>query len=488
MSDKKKNVIILCSDEMRGDVTGFMGNPDVKTPNLDAFAKKGVVFENHFTCHGKCVPSRIAMMTGRYSHTDGFRNIDYHLPESDPNVVSVLKDEGYQTAVFGKNHCWETLFKSNEVGQSYVDYHSWTGFYEDMFKKREAELKEEVDSVPAKGLDLEKQYFHYRGNFPTQFRDQIYTEQAIDFLKETRDKDRPFFLEVNIEAPHPGYGVDEPYYSMYDRKSISPWPYDLPEKASLPLQKMREVRTGAAVTEEICREIQAVYYGMVSKVDRHIGDILAAVEAEGLLEDTIILFWVDHGDFAGQYGLVEKWDTAMNDCILHVPQILFAPGLPAGKRISALTEHTDLAPTVLELLGLSPSWGIHGSSLLPVIAGEVSRTAVFADGGHENEMIQRSQKPEFKENLLARDGKQQVYARYPDTMARTKMVRTEKYKLIVRLSGGNELYDMENDPYELKNLYGAVEYDHVVQDLQLKMIEWCLRTDTDRPYQEKIGA
>ena len=210
--------------------------------------------------------------------------------------------------------------------------------------------------------------------------------------------------------------------------------------------------------------------------------MLDAIEREGLLEDTLVMFTADHGDFAGQYGLIEKWDTAMGDCILHVPMVIWAPDLPHGTRVEGLSEHTDLAPTVLELLGIEPDWGIHGRSLLPIIRGEDRKDAVFADGGHEDALCERVR------TRTGGSGKQQTYQLCPDTMARTQMVRTDKWKLVVRLRGGNELYDMVNDPYELHNLWGRPGLAPVVLDLQQRLIEWCLRTDTDRPYQAQFGA
>jgi arylsulfatase A-like enzyme len=479
MTKNPKNLIILCSDEMRGDCLGIMGNPDVLTPNLDEFGRNSVVFKNHFTCHGKCVPARVALMTGRYSHTDGYRDINNHMPENQPNLLGVLKGLGYQSAVFGKNHCWKTMF------EGYVDYHSWKGKYGDYYNEKKAELDKSSENFKVK-LDLEEGFHYLGGKDP--FTDEVYTDQAIDYITETRDKSKPFFLQLNIEAPHPKYGVSEPYYSMYDREKIQHFPYTLPENPPLPLVKMREVRTGIEQRDEAYKEVQATYYGMISKVDYHMGRILQTIKDEGLLEDTVILFWVDHGDFAGQYGLVEKWDTCMNDCIMNTPCMLYAPNIPQGVAVESLTSHVDLAPTIMDIMGIEFIPGIHGKNLMAAIKGEGPvRKAVFADGGHEDEMIGR-----FNGSVInpkgKRDGKQDTYSKYPDTMARTKMVRTDKYKLVIRLRGGNELYDLEKDPYEMKNLWGISDYNNVVLELQQMMLEWCLETDTDRPHQPKVGA
>jgi arylsulfatase A-like enzyme len=488
MSAKPKNVIIITSDEMRGDCPGFMGNPDCRTPNLDRFAERGVVFRQEFAVHGKCVPSRISSVTGRYCHTDGFRTIQQHLPSDQPNWLGTLKKLGYESAVFGHNHVWEDLWGDNSKSSGYADYHSYTDDYYRPMLDREWPCPEPPTGAPTP-LDLPQGYdYSGRQTKPsTGFCGQNRAEQAVDYLTKTRDRSRPFYLHVNFGSPHPPYRVAEPWFSMYDRASIQPWTHELPRNAPLHMRAMREIRTGLEIPDEVLREIQAVYYGMISRVDSYIGRVLQAIEDEGLYEDSIVLFWVDHGDFAGMYGLPEKWDTSMADCILHVPQILWAPNLPDVSEVTSLTEHVDMAPTIFELLGIEPDWGMHGESLLPIIRGEKRKEAVFADGGHEEEMWGRFS---FGDPASGRPlgGKQVTYRDCPESMSRTKMVRTEKWKLVIRLTGGNELYDMENDPQELDNLWGKPELASVVMDLQQQMIEWCLRTDTDRPYQKDVGA
>ncbi len=487
------NVIIITSDEMRGDCPGFMGNHDCKTPNLDAFAGRATVFANHFAVHGKCVPSRISMVTGRYCHTDGFRTIHQHLPADQPDLMKHLRQQGYETAVFGHNHVWEDFWGDNSRSSGCVDYHSYTSNVFAPMLEREWPVPAPAATadIPVEIGDGDRRY---RGRVEkplSGFCDDNRVEQAIHYLRKVRDQDRPFYLHVNLGKPHPPYCIEEPYYSMYDRDGITSWPHALPNAAPLPLRRMREVRTGMEVPEAELREMQAVYYGMITKTDMLLGRLLAAVEELGLLDDSVLLFTVDHGDFAGQYGLCEKWDTCMADCILHVPLIIHAPGLSAGGRVEALTGHVDIAPTIFEILGLEPDWGMHGDSLVSAAGAGYAGDAVFADGGHEREMWARFNHASAEpENIL--DGKQRTYKEFPETMARTKMVRTREWKLVVRETGGNELYDLRRDPWELENLWDRRHRDsglvQVVVELQQRMLEWCLRTDTDRPRQEQVGA
>lgn len=481
-----RNLIIITSDEMRGDCAGFAGNLDCKTPHLDALAEKAVVFTRHFAVQGKCVPSRISIMTGRYAHTDGFRTIHQHLPADQPDLLKLLRKSGYETAVFGHNHVWEDFWGDNSKSSGCVDYHSYTkecGFDGLLQKSWPVPPKPENGISPPH--ELNASHFEYHGRIETPLKglcDDNRAEQAIHYLRHVREKGRPFFMQLNFSAPHPAYQVEEPYFSMCDRDKIAPWPPDLPENAPLPVRAMRKIRTSSANSSEAFKEVQATYYGMISKMDDLFGRVMEAVKEEALLDNTVILFTSDHGDFAGQYGLIEKWDTAMYDCILRVPMILCAPGLPSGKRVESLTEHVDIAPTLAELLGLKPDWGIHGGSLLPVVQGGAPKAAIFADGGHEEEMWAR-----FPHTGQV-SGKQETYRDCPEAMARTKMVRTDTYKLIVRLAGGNELYDLANDPMELRNLWGDPACCEVVMELQGRMIDWCLRTDTDRPHEANVGA
>lgn len=483
MADRPRNLIILCPDELRGDCAAFMGNPAILTPHFDAFARDGVVFERHFTVFPKCVPARMNLMTGRYSHTDGYRTINQLMRPDQPNLLDRLRENGYHTALFGKNHCWD-----KEVFESEIDFRSHKPPSDEFMEGRPGMLDTEPDPHGAEPMDLESGW-HYVGSNTRHMPDEAYAEQAVDFLKNRRDRSRPFFLQVNFESPHPVYGVEEPWFSMYDRDEIEPWPHRLPKNAPLPMVRQREVRTGTTNRPEAVREVRCTYYGMISKVDHLFGQVVAAIDEEGLWRDTVVLFWADHGDYAGQYGLAEKWDTTFQDCLIHVPCVLRAPGLPEGVRVESLTETTDLAPTLCELLGFQPLPGMHGESLLPIIRGDRTKEAVFCEGGHEREMLERAPE-EFDwagggdEKAGKRYAKTETYMKYPETMARAKMVRTDRYKMVIRVCGGNELYDLEEDPWEMDNRWGDPELSGVVPELLQRLVEWGLRTDPDRPYQE----
>jgi choline-sulfatase len=484
-----KNLILITVDEMRGDCMAANGdNPDILSPHMDALAARGVNLNRHFTTFPKCVPARISLTSGRYTHTDGYRNIFQHLPASQPDLLGALLQEGYRCALFGKNHCWENVFEAThtpptlEPGQQghRLHCHSWTDPYNDIYT-------EAINRCPPASTALDD---HTR--IRRKCDDEAFAEQAIHFLENDRDSAQPFYLHLNFNAPHPKYEVEEPWFSMYDRDQIQPFPYTLPLNAPDSLIRQREVRLGNDVKESVLREIQAVYYSMISKVDHLIGRVTKAISAQNLWKDSVVVFLSDHGDFAGQYGIWEKWDTTFSDCLTRVPAILVAEGLPAGKRFDQLSDHTDIAPTLCNLLGIPPLPGMQGQDLLPVIRGNAApRKAVFANGGHEKESRNRVYDPfpdTEPENPHLRSDKQETYLRYPDTMARAKMVRTLDHKLVFRETGDHELYDMTLDPHELDNRFNDPDLRDIRETLLMTLLDWGLQTDTEFPRQQLVSA
>lgn len=498
------NILLITADEMRADCAGFAGNPDVKTPHLDRLAASGTVFENHFTPFPKCVPARCAMHTGRYTHTDGLRTVmaANHLPKGSPNLGEFLRSNGYETAVLGLNHLWEPDWffgsgeNANKPGAGVTEYHSFTEgpLAELAMRERRYPSGAERDGIgPASlrqaGLDFRPLDTGMRRGFLDENR----ADQAKLFLGKIRDPQKPFFLQLNLSKPHPAYRIHEPWYSLYHPDRIRPFPFDLPRRAPLSLAAQRQWRTGESIPREAAKEIQAVYYSMISFVDDLVGSVLAELDARGLRESTLVIFTSDHGDYAGQFGLVEKWDASLHDCLLNVPFIMSGPGVPAGHRFAGLSEHVDLPATICDFLHLvpPPEWNWHGTSLKPALEGKSVKEAVFADGGHEASMRARFDTPGWEEKCGARlkttDGKQLTYKKCPDAMARCKMVRTQEWKLVVRETGDHELYDLKNDPDELDNIHSEAPAD-IVRDLQTTLLQWCLRTDTDRPFLSTFRA
>ncbi len=476
MVEPRPNLLILCADELRGDCVGFAGNPDVRTPRLNQLAGRGVTLPRHFTTFPKCVPARVSLVTGRYPHTDGYRTIQQHLRPDQPSLLDTLINAGYETAVFGKNHCWDPGAFAQQVEHRSIHEHD------------PAEDLEPSPACPELGPGWD-----YLGDGSRHMADPRYTREAVDFLTERRDVKRPFFLQLNLESPHPSYGVEEPWFSMFDRYAITAWPHELPDPAPLPLRAQRECRTGLAPGPDAAREVQATYYGMIAKIDLLCGKVLDALEAAGLAENTYVLFWSDHGDYAGQHTLAEKWDTDFRDCMTHVPCVLAGPGLPPGTTMPGMSDHSDLTPTLLDLLGLPALPGTHGLVLRKALqGGPAVRDAAFTDGGHETEMRRRIEEARDWIERGTAQGKHYpkttTYLRYPDSMARAQSVRTATHRLTLRSTGEHELYDLTNDRWEMHNRIDDPTLADVRARLTERLALWSLQTNTDRPYQNSVGA
>ncbi|MBK1880472.1 sulfatase-like hydrolase/transferase [Pelagicoccus mobilis] len=473
---KRKNLIILCPDQMRADALGFMGNEVCRTPNFDRLAERSVVFERHYTTFPKCAPARGTLMTGRYSHSDGMCTVQQTLKPEQPNLCRSLREQGYQTAVFGKNHCWA------DEDWSRLDFNSWCPELVAIVEPKQ--LVEEID-FQAEGLTPKRLHrgWDYLGNGTRHRPDEAYTDQSIEFLERLRDPERPFFLQLNWESPHTEYGVEEPWFSMYDREALPALPCSMPSNAPLSVRAQRRHRTGLEDNPKAAKEVQATYYGMISKVDALCGKIMDTIERNGLWKDTVVLFLSDHGDYAGQYGLPEKFDTHFPDCLMQVPLTISDPDLPSGKKVSSLCDLASVAPTLCDLLGIEMLPNVHGESLLPVIAGEREIEAVFADGGHERGMREQYKAfttPESAPEPLERS-KTAVYYHEPESMARSQMVRTELHKLVVRETGDNEFYDLEKDPFEMNNLWGSPEIQKHLPRLYEQLMRWNLKTLPESP-------
>jgi choline-sulfatase len=507
---QRPNILLICSDEYRGDMIACNGqNPDIRTPHIDGLAARGVNFRQHFCSFPKCVPSRVSMMTGRYTHTDGYRNIHQLMPHGTPDLASTLQNHGYELIELGRNHCWEHMLAAShdpptlQPGQRGIafDHHAWTAPFKPIWEKHLAEHRQ-LTEQHLEGLERGEGFV--RCDNQKWGPDLAITEQVEHFLEHVREPDRPFFCQLNYGNPHPGYEVDQPWFSMYDTDGLTPLPRNVPDDAPYCVTQQRAVRTGDA-PEGLFRAVQTTYMGMCSRIDQLVGRVLAAVDRLGLADDTVVIFTSDHGDYAGQYGLVEKWDTHFADCLMQVPMVIAGPGLDRGTTVESLTSHVDLAPTLCELVGIDPFAGVHGTSLLPTLGGERVRDAVFGDGGHEPEMRRRFNhydgqhptpaatpdhfKPRPDRKAGQGNGKQETYRLFPDTMARAKMVRTDRWKYVHRQTGDHELYDLHADRWELHNLFPTRPAgDPVINDLRSRLLDWSLATDTDRPHQEKVGA
>jgi len=459
------NFIYFNPDEMRADLLGCYGHSSAKTPNLDRFAAEGVRFDQCHVQHTVCTPSRCSFMTGWYPHSRGHRTLWHCLRPDEPNTLRYLKDAGYEVAWAGKND----LLSPESFALSTTTVFDWG--YADTGTRQPA------------ATDPHFRSFLYSPMTREPAERQL-LETAQQFLKNRRPDDPPFMLYLPWLMPHCPYTVPEPWYSMYDPADLPPLrPADLPNKPMFH-RLIRQYRHLEKLDDYQLRRIMAVYLGMISYVDHLFGELLQTLDETGLAATTTVFFFSDHGDWAGDYGLVEKWPSGLDDCLTRIPMIVRTPDNCAGHVVHEPIECFDIVPTTLELAGISLAHVQHGRTMLPQLhgkAGDPDR-AVFAEGGydpHEPHCFEGKAAP--GDGLL--DNFANIYypkgllqQEVPESVCRAAMIRTSTHKLIRRRNGEHELYDLVADPDELHNRYNDAQLADVRRQLTERMLDWYITT------------
>jgi len=460
---------------------GHLGNPAAVTPKLDEFVKQDAVSFRHTFCQNPvCVPSRCSFMTGWYSHVRGHRTMFHMLQPDEPNLLKILKDAGYFVWWGGKNdlvpaqygydaHCdikyqapdspERPLLPNAHAEQSWRDAPDSDGYYS--FYQGKIEIPE-------------NESYAYDS-------DWAMVEGAVDFI-HNRTTDQPICIFLPLNYPHPPYGVEEPWFSQIERDQLpprTPAPESWTGKSSM-LQGIYDAQGLQNWSEDQWTELRAVYYGMCSRVDYQFGMIVDALKESGLYDDTAVFFFADHGDYTGDFGVVEKAQNSFEDPLIHVPFIIKPPkDVPTQPGIrDALVELLDFPATVYDLTGIAPGYSHFGRSLLPLIAGETDehRDAVFCEGGRLYGEVQATERQaEQKEGDLYWPRLQLQYAEGAEHTKAT-MCRTMRYKYVRRLYETDELYDLQADPRELHNRIDDPELAHVRQALLERMLTFYQET------------
>ena len=466
----RPNFIFIMPDELRADAVHCIDGQPVQTPNMDALAARGVAFSNCFTVHTVCSPSRCSFMTGWYPHTRGHRTLTHLLRPDEPNLLKYLKSNGYFVQWNGKNDLLAraTFAESvSERGSMKAPSYFWP-----------------PNPWPADHRFFKSFYFGPRKQErrgPYEDPDWVWVQEAAKFLQFPPAQ--PFMLYLPLVFPHPPYTVEEPYFSMYDRSTVrKPLPALLDDKPHFMREIHQSYGIGRLDEGDLC-EIVATYWGMVTRFDDLVGQLVTALDASPVRDNTVVILVSDHGDYVGDYGLTEKWWTGFQDCLARVPLIAVLPGQSDGRRVDALVETIDVFPTIMELAGIELQHTQFGRSLLPLIRGETieHRSAVFADGGQlpwEKHTLETL----WPENTIYHD-KTRIQNDDPTTVAKAAMIRTSEWKYVARLGGKEEeLYDLKSDPGELVNLATEEKYAALIRDLRDRQLQWFLETGDVVPF------
>lgn len=486
---KKPHIIIFNPDEMRADGMRHRGNQAAVTPNLDAVAEHdGVSFSGAFCQNPVCTPSRCSFMSGWYLHVRGHRSMTYMMQPDEPLLLKTLKDSGYHVWWGGKNdlvpgessfepYCHERFQAKGEKTHRSRTVQSLRA------QDREKEWRGEPGSDTyysffAGKLDTAGDTVHYDSDWAV-------VDEAIEQIKN-RPTDKPLCLFLALSYPHPPYAVEDPWFSMIDRSKVPPRIREWQGKSGM-LSGLHERLGMDSWNEERWTELRAVYYGMCARVDHQFGMVMNALREAGIYDDTAVFFFSDHGDFTGDYGVVEKSQNTFEDVLTRVPFVIKPPkDVPVKPGIrDALVELIDFPATVFDLCGITPDHSHFGKSLVPLLKkdGIEHRDAVFCEGGR------LAGERHCTETTAGNDEPTGMY--YPRVMmhrsengehGKAVMCRTRTHKYVLRLYEKDELYDLTTDPEECRNIIDEPAMRGTALAMRERILKFFLETGDVVPH------
>lgn len=453
MTSRQPNIIFMMSDDHAAHAMSCYGSRINETPNLDRIADEGMRFDNCFCTNSICAPSRAAILTGQYNHINGVKTLGDVLDGNRPNVQKILRNNGYQTAIVGKWHLGhgET---NDPTGFDYWNVLPGQGEYHDPDMIEMGERKV----------------------FDGYVTDRI-TDISLDWM-QNRDKERPFMLMLHHKAPHRPWEPDEKHARMYDDVTIPEPPTfnddysnrsNAAKEASMRIDRdLNEIDlkeeppdnlTPAELKSWKYQRYIKDYLRVVASIDDNVGRVLDYLDEEGIADNTIIVYTSDQGFFLGDHGWYDK--RFMYEESLRMPFIVRYPEkVKAGSVTSDFALNVDFPETFLDYAGIDIPDFMQGTSLRPVME---ERTPEDWQTSHYYRYWEHLSEPHH------------VVAHYG--------MRTHRYKLIYyygeALGASNtrdesrkpewELFDLENDPMELNNVYEDPQYEETVEALKTEL-------------------
>lgn len=462
------NLILFMADELRAESIACYGHPLVKTPHMDRLAAEGTRFPQCHVQNTVCEPSRCSFLTGWPVHVRGHRSLYYGLHPDEPNLFRYLKEAGYDVYWYGKND----LLSPDSFAASVT--HAEAGPPAGMVTR------------PLYKPDDPRYYtfLYEKGGDRRATGDYANLQSAAKILSQKQE--RPFCIFLPLLYPHPPYSAPADFHDMYRPDDVPLLrPANTPKLPRFHAALRKKMRL-EQLNDSHFRQVQSVYLGQVSYTDWLLGELLDTIEKTGHNDDTAFFFYSDHGDFAGDYGLVEKWPNAMPDVLTRIPLLARIPGGAKAHVANGQVELFDVMATCLELAGI-PSRHTHfARSLMPQLrgAGGDAARAVFCEGGYNtNEPQCFEPLDSFNSPANPYYPKVALQNEQPNTVTRSSMIRTQHYKLIYRPDDQSELYDLTKDPRELHNMYGQGSHGKVQTQLFAQLMDWYVRTSDVAPKQ-----
>ncbi|SIQ79336.1 sulfatase-like hydrolase/transferase [Paenibacillus sp. RUD330] len=467
---KRPNVLLITSDQQHWNTIGALGGEPL-TPNLDRLAREGTAFTRAYCPNPTCTPTRASILTGRHPSQHGAWTLGTKLLEDRRTVAQEFSEAGYRTGLIGKAH-FQPLrgsgdYPSLEAYPTLQDLDYWRTFHGPFYGFDHVELARNHTNEAHVGQHYalwmeEKGCLNWRDYFlaptgtmdpsishtwpiPEEFHyDTWIAERTMAMMEGHKREGEPFLLWASFFDPHPDYLVPEPWDKLYDPAGVTvpsatagehernPPHFGLTQTEAPDFGHLKETGYGIhgyqshLLPDEERRRLVATYYGMISLMDKHIGRILDKLDELGLAEDTLVVFTTDHGHFFGQHGLQYKGGFHYED-LIRVPFLVRQPGrVPAGRQSDAIQSLVDLAPSFLNLCGIP----------VPAEMTGVDQGAVW-----------RGERQEARSHAI-------VEFRHEPTTIHQKTYVDRRYKLTVYYNQTyGELFDLQEDPGELRNLW-----------------------------------
>lgn len=488
-----KNILFIMCDQLRYDHLSCFGHPTLKTPNLDALAARGMVFDRAYVQSPVCGPSRMSYYTGRYVHAHGASWNFVPLKAGEMTIGDHLRPLGVRSVLVGKTHMRADLAGMSRLGidpasvigrriaecgfdayerddgihpysghdpdPRYNDYLRAQGYGGDNPWESWANSAVDTDGTVRSGWFLK--YSNLPARVPDEHSETPYiTRRAMDFISEAGEQ--PWCLHLSYIKPHWPYLAPAPYAGLYGPEDALPVVRNDAERADPhPVYAaMMKHRVSATFSEPGVREaVMPGYMGLIKQIDDQLGVLFRFLEARGLFDNTMIVFTSDHGDYLGDHWMGEK--DLFHEPVIRAPLIVYDPDPRAdaarGTRCAAMVEAIDLAPTFLDACGGVPVPHVmDGRSLRPLLFGQTP--------------------PDWRDHVICeydyafQDSR--ITLGTPARQAWLRMVRDERWKYVMAEGYRPMLYDLQEDPNEFVDLGASPAHETVRRRMEDLLFRW----------------
>jgi len=437
----RPNILMFFTDQQRADTIHAAGNPVIRTPNLDRLVREGTNFSSAYSASPVCVPARCSILTGQYPHQTGCSDNDQPMPDDRPSYMQLLTEAGYRTHGIGKCHFMPDLyalrgFQTREVQEEFA---------------RRPEDDDYLKWLWAQGVDHLHDPHGVRGEMyyvpqPAQVSADLHPtnwvgDRTVEWIRN-QPTSEPFYLFSSFIHPHPPFAPPTPWHKLY-RAPLMPLPKRPDNCEALHtyvnrFQNRYKYRDNG-IDNNLMRNMKAYYYACISFIDYQIGRILQALEETGRLDNTLIIYHADHGEFLGDYNCFGK--RSMMDATARVPLIVRYPErFAAGQTYTPCVSAVDVMPTILDAAG-------------------VDAGGLDLDGFDLAEVAAEGENGKYADRT--------VYSLYQRDHLSVRMAVNRRWKYFYSTPDRREfLFDRVQDPDETRNQSGLVFRRNAVSDMR----------------------